>query len=557
MLIETIFAARDLRRAQEIVRVLLAHGLGDVAQRLGLVRGLRRAGVFLHIPRAKDLHDVPAPERMRHALEELGPAFVKLGQLLAGRTDLLPPEWTSELAQLREHAAPVEWTELRAQLEEDLGEDPGACFVDLDPKPISAASIAQVHRAKLHDGTPVVLKIRRPGIVPIVTADLRLMARLAEIAEREIPELRHFRPRALVRQFASTMRAELDLSVEARMSQRIARQLAHRTELVIPRVHDRFTRPRLCVQDHLDGPSIDRWLADGRPGPLDGHAVAVAGADVVLEMVFAHGLYHADPHGGNVLLLSGGRLGLVDFGMIGRLSPARRREFVALLGAVVERREADAARVLLEWSGDGDVDEALLAGDVTALLDRYEGARIADLDVSALLRDIAFLVRDNGLVLPSDVAMLLKVFVTLDGLGLALDPSFSMSEALEPFAARTLRSELSPIAFVRRGMDELGRVASELPNAAQALLARVRRGRFQIDVEVRRIDELNHALQRSVNRLTVGLVTSALIVGTSIALTVSGGPTLWGMPAFALLGFVSSLALGVGLLVSIARSGRE
>lgn len=556
MLLEALSTARDLRRAREIVSVLASHGLGDLAQRLGLVRGLRRAGTLLRIRRSEELHERPAPERMRLALERLGPTFVKLGQVLAGRTDLLPPEWTSELAKLREHASPIAWDELRVQLAEDLGADPHTVFRALDHEPLSAASIAQVHRAELEDGTPVVLKIRRPGIVATVTADLRLLARLAEIAEREIPELAPFKPRAIVRQFASALRAELDLGVEARLAPRMAAQLAHHAELVIPRVHDRFTTPRLLVQDHLDGPSVDRWLAAGRPGAHDAHAIAAAGAAIVLEMVFVHGLYHADPHGGNVLLLPDGRIGLIDFGMIGRLSSARRAEFLELLAAVVQRNDGEVARVLMQWTGDGEVDETLLASDVSALLDHHDAARLRDVDIRVLLQDIAALVRDNGLVLPADVALLLKVFVTLDGLGLALDPRFVMAEAIQPFVERTLRDARSPLSMLKRGLGEIGRAAGELPHGIRSALALLRRGRFQVEVDVRRLDQLGAALQKSVNRLTVGLVTSALIIGTSIALSVSGGPTLLGLPAFALLGFASSLVLGLALLVAIARSGR-
>lgn len=555
MLIETLSTARDLSRLREIVGVLARNGVGDLFTRLGFARALRRAGLALRIPRAASLGETPPEVRMRRALEELGPTFVKLGQLLSGRTDLLPPEWTSELAKLREHAAPVAWEEIRAQLTRDLGRPPEQVFASLDPKPLAAASIAQVHRARLADGSEVVLKVRRPGIVPRVAADLRLIARLAEIAEKELPEVRRLRPRAIARQFESSMRAELDLSLEARQLERIAGQIVARREIVIPRVHRRFTTPSLLVQEFLDGPSLDQWIAKGRPGHFDPHRIAAVGAATILEMVFVHGLYHADPHGGNVLVLPDGRLGLLDFGMVGRLTDERRREFLELLEAVVKSRAPEVALVLLDWAGDGEVDEALLNHDVALFLDRHVGARLADIDLSALLADIAVLVRDNGLALPADVAMLLKVFVTLDSLGLALDPDFALAREVEPFVDRLVRAERRPLALLRRGVGEIGRAVGELPRGLRPLLARLRHGRFHLEIELSRIEDLSHDFQRSVNRLTVGIVTAALIVGTSIALTVPSGSTVLGLPAFAFLGFASSLVLGVGLLVSIARSG--
>ena len=556
MLIEALAGARDLGRAQKIARVLVAHGLGDLAHRSGLVRGLRRAARSLQLPLTERLHDAPTAERLRRAFEELGPTFVKLGQLLAGRTDLLPPDWTAELAKLREHAAPVPWPELRAQLAEDLGAEPEAVFAAIEPIPLAAASIAQVHRARLADGTEVVLKIRRPGIVPVVAADLRLLQHVAEVVEREVPELARWRPCALARQLARSIRSELDLTLEARTGARIAAQIAHRPEFVIPRVEERFTTRRLLVLDFLPGQSLDRWIATGRAGEVDGHAIASLGAATVLEMVFVHGLYHADPHGGNVLLLPDGRLGLIDFGMVGRLSKARRRELLELLHAAIERREGDVVRVLLGWVLDGGVDESSVADDVAAFLDRWHGARLKDVDVTALLADVATLLRQNGLALPSDIALLLKLFVTLDDLGTALDPDFALAAEIEPFVERALREERSAVGRVRRGLAEIGRALDELPRSLSALVERVRQGRVAIQVDVRRLDQLGGDLRRSANRLTMGLITSALIVGTSIALTVAGGPELLGLPAFALLGFVSSLVLGVGLIVSIARSTR-
>lgn len=399
--------------------------------------------------------------------------------------------------------------------------------------------------------------MRRPGIEATVDADMRLLTRLAEIAESELPNLRRWRARAIVRQFASSIRSELDPSVEARLAQRVAQQLADRREIVIPRVYAQFTTRRLVVQEFLDGPSIDQWIAQGRPGGFDASAIAEAGASIVLEMVFVHGLYHADPHGGNVLILPDGRLGLLDFGMVGRHSKERRREFLDLLAALVQRRGRAAVQILLEWSHEGDVDEALLELDVDALLGRYYGVGLEDIDVTALLGDITALVRDNGLFLPADVAMLLKLFITLDGLGLALDPKFNMAAAIEPFLERTSREARSPFAILRRGVSEIGHAVGDLPRGLRPLLSRLRRGRFQIDIDVKRLEPFRETLQKSANRVTIGLVTSALIVGTSIALTVSGGPTLFGLPAFASLGFASSLVLGVALLLSIARSGRN
>jgi ubiquinone biosynthesis protein len=313
----------------------------------------------------------------------------------------------------------------------------------------------------------------------------------------------------------------------------------------------------LCVQDYVEGRSLDAWLANGRAGSGEGQRIAQAGARIVLEMVFVHGLYHADPHGGNVLLMPDGRLALLDFGMIGRLSAARRAEFFDFLSAVAARREERAVDILLDWAGPNEVDETLLAADVAAFLDRYHGSTLREIDLAALLGDVAALLRDNELSLPVDVAMLLKLFITLEDLGRSLDPGFKMAAEVEAFVASEMEQAKSPLGMLRRGFHEFERVATSLPHDLRPLLARLRRGRFRLELELSRLDRFSRDIERSVNRLTIGLVTSALIVGTSVALTVPGGARVWGFPAVALLGFVSSLVLGLGLLVAIVRSGHK
>jgi len=557
MLREALSTARDLGRLHEIASVLVRHGLGDVVRRLGIAGLLERAGKVLRWEATAGLSQKAPQQHFREALEDLGPTFVKLGQILAGRTDLLPPEWTDELAKLHEQATRVPQDQIRAQVVADLGADPDELFSHFESEPLAAASIAQVHRAELPDGTPVVLKIRRPGIRAVVEADLRLMRRMAELVHNEMPEMRRFRPRNLVRQFERTLLNELDLRMEARNVERLARTLDGADNIVIPRVHSQYTCEQLIVLDYLGGTSVDEWLRAGRPGDADPKEVARVGADVVLRMVLVEGFFHADPHPGNVLLLADGRLGLLDFGMVGRLSETRRIEFIQLLFGVVERRELEVVDLLLGWSPDAETEIDQLTQDTLALLDRYHGVPLKHLDLTAMLTDVAALLRDNNLFLPNDVALLLKVFITLDSLGRKLDPDFEMVSHVEPFARRVLRAYWSPGAVARRGALQLGQLLVGLPNDVKRLLISARRGRFKLEIDMRRLETFGQQINRSANRLTVGVVTSALIVGTAIALTVSGGPTIFGLPLFAFLGFLGSIGTGVWLLWSILRSAKR
>jgi ubiquinone biosynthesis protein len=555
---ESLDRARDLARLGEIAGVLGAHGLGELTRRLGLSLVLRRAGMVLRRSETDRAEKEPQV-RLREAFERLGPTFVKLGQLLAGRSDLLPRTWTEELARLREEVAPVPWEELRLQLEQDLGQDPARLFARLDREPLAAGSIAQVHRAELADGTRVVLKIRRPRIEEVVSADLRLLARVAEWAE-ERGALRAYGPRQVVRHFARVLRGELDLRREARNAERLEAGLPPGGRLVIPRIHGRFTRERLCVMDELEGPSLGEWIRSGKPGACDPGAIARDGTEAILRMVFVQGVFHADPHAGNVMLLPDGRLGLLDFGQVGYLSEARRAEFLELLLAVVERRPPDAAQVVLGWA-TGEPDPELFEQDCAEFIDRYRFLPLRELRAGELVQDIHALVRENGLVLPPDVALLLKVFLTLEDLGRALDPSFVASEHVQPFLGRgpgerASGGRFSPLQLVRQSAGELRRLLAALPRDLRALRSSLQRGRLKVELNLRSLERFSGELDRSVNHLTIGIITAALIVGTSVAMTVTGGPRLLGLPAFGLVGFLSSLAVGLWWIVVSHRRGR-
>ena len=557
MLLDVLIAAEDLGRLQEITRILIQSGFEDLAQRMGLLGLLQRTGRLLRIERADHISRGGTPERARHALESLGPTFVKLGQVLASRADLMPPEWIEEFSQLQSNVGSIPWEDLRPQLEEDLGQAPEQVFQDLEIEPLAAGSIAQVHRANLPDGRPVVLKIRRPGISKKVAADLRLLERLAEILERELSEFRRFRPVMVVRQFARSIKAELDFNIEARSMQQIARNLEDITDLEIPEVFGEYTSRRLLVLAYVDGHPADAWIRGERRDEFDGEHLAKVGAEAILRMVFIDGFYHADPHPGNVLFLPGGRIELLDFGMVGRLSETRRQQFTLLLAAIVERDEEGLVDTLLEWSDGGEADIELLNQDCREFLDHYAASELEDLDVAAMLQDITRIVRENDLILPADVAGMIKVFLTLEGLGRRLDPKFSLDEHIDPIARKMMQEMSSPRRLVERNWRDLRRLAIALPRDVRKVVQRLRRSGFKLEFDLKRLDEFGRQLDRSANRITVGLITSALIVGTSIAMTIDSGPTFFGLPILGFFGFGTSFGIGLMLLWSILRSGNR
>jgi len=557
MLIETLGAARDLGRLNEIAGVLVRHGFGDTVRRLGLADALERAGHALHRDHAADLARLEPPVQTRLAIEELGPTFVKLGQILAGRADLFGPDWIAEFARLHSHVPAVPIDDLRAQLREDLGDEPEAVFERFDVEPLAAASIAQVHRARTKAGDEVIVKIRRPGIREIIEADLRLLDRLAAVAESELPALQPYRPRQLVRELARSLQRELDLAAECHNAERIAGNLAVLPHVLIPKVHWEYTHERINVQAYIDGipgSDLDRISADG----LDRLLLARSGAQAVLKMIVEDGFFHADPHPGNVFYLQGNRIAFIDFGMVGRLSARRREELLQLLLGLVEREPQAVADVLLDWTGDGHgANLGVLEGEIEAFVDQYHGTPLADLHLGQMLADVTTILREHRLALPSDLALLIKAFISLEGMGRGLDPGFHMATEALPILRQVMRARYRPKALGKRAWQTLRRglaLAEQIPHDVSRALRNLRRGRMQLHIDLAHLKRVGDQLDRAANRLSLALVIAALIIGSSIVMTVSGGPTLFGLPAFGFLGFCGAVLGGVWLVRSIWRS---
>ena len=560
MLLGPSDTARDLGRLQEIVAVLVRHGLGDAVRRMGWADLLEKAGRLVHWESAAELARLSPPLQVRRAFEELGPTFVKFGQILAGRADLLGPEWIAEFEKLHSRVPAVPYDVLLAQLVDDLGGDPHEVFAWFDEKPLAAASIAQVHRARLHDGTEVVVKVRRPGIRPIVEADLRLLERLAALAARQWPELQPYRPVELVREFGQSLRRELDLATECRLAERVSANFRERPEIVIPKVYWDWTHERVNVQQFIDGiPGDD--LARVEQEGLSRSLLAQRGAQAVVKMVVEDGLFHADPHPGNVFYLPDNRIAFIDFGMVGRLSERRRGELLRLMLGLVQRDPSAVAEVLLNWTdGHAETHEDVLDADVEAFIDTYHGVPLAQLSLAAMLGDVTGILRKHQLRLPPDLALLIKAFVSVEGMGRHLDPDFHMAAQALPLLKRAVRMRYRPKALLQRGWGSWRRIIglmADLPDDLSRLLRGVRHGGVQVHIDVRHLDRVGDQLDRAASRLTVGLVVAALIVGSSIVMTVRGGPMLFGLPAFGLLGFLGAIAGALWLFRSIGRSGRH
>jgi ubiquinone biosynthesis protein len=559
MIWEALSAVRDLGRLHDIASILIRYGFGDVVSRAGLGHFLERAGKALHWKYPGEMPHLEPPQRIRRALEEMGPTFIKLGQILATRTDLFQPEWIREFEKLQDQAPALPFEALEQQLIEDLGAPADEIFPELEKKPLAAASIAQVHRARLDDTTLVVVKIRRPGIEQIIEADLRLLERLARILESEIAELRRYRPLEIVHQFTLSMRRELDLAVECRNAERIAANFKDKPEIIVPKVYWERVSERVNVQQFIQGIAGRDQRAIDAAG-LNRSLLATRGADAVLQMVLIDGLFHADPHPGNIIYLPDNRIAFIDFGMVGRLSESRRDEVIDLLHSVVNRDCAGVVDVLLEWSGEAYIDTTILSTEVDLFIDTYHGVPLKALNMASMLADLTTLMREHQLALPPDLTLLFKALITLEGMGRQLDPDFDMISTAAPFLERAMLARYRPDILAKRGLRQFAGIldiVTGMPQDLRRLVKSLRGGALKINVGVTELNHFGWQLDRAASRLTIGMITSALIIGSSIVMTVSGGPTLFGLPVFGFLGFLGAGFGGVWLMLSIWRGKHD
>ncbi|MCW6533700.1 ABC1 kinase family protein [Sphingomonas lycopersici] len=501
-----LVAGRDRNRLAEILRVASRFGLGMLLARLGLEQ------MELEDEGADEPQSLP--RRTRLALEALGPTFVKLGQILATRGDLLPPEWIAELEKLHSSAPTLPFEELREAVEAALGQPPETAFAQFDVAPLAAASMAQVHRATLHEGRQVVLKIRRPGIRPRMEADLRLIAQLAAIAEAASAEARRFAPSALMRQLAEAVLEELDFTVEGRNADRLRADFAGEPRVVVPEIHWAWTSETLLVMDYVEGiaPRDGDTL---RAAGIDPAAIAELGADLVLDMVLVNGRFHGDPHPGNLLCLPGDRIALLDLGMIGHVSPRRREEFIGFTQALNAGDPAQLADVLSAWSVGSGVSPDRVQAAAERLIARHGGGRLV---LSAVVTDFMALIRDEGMTLPSDLLLIFKALITVDGVLSGIQPDFDLSEAMQRSSLRIARKRLSPehwMPTVQALAWELSKIGDDAPRLLRAAIRRLEAD----PAGTASTREERAAIASAARLIAVAILVAALVVAGAVLLS--------------------------------------
>ena len=541
-------------RYREVASILSRHGLGVVTSGLGIGRVVPfHWGLLRH---ARRHTPYSTAEHVRLALEELGTTAIKLGQILSTRQDLIPAEFAIEFEKLRDRVPPVPSDAIIATIERELCCSAQELFREFNPVPLAAASIGQVHAATLSDGTPVVVKVRKPGVSETVAVDLAIMADLAKRAVRQ-DLLPGYDLEALVDDFSWTLRAELDYIREGRNADRLREILADDPRVVIPQIHWQFTTASVLVMDHIEGTRIgDVALLDS--AGLDRSPMARTSAEVLMAQVFEAGFFHADPHPGNFLVLADGRIAMLDFGMVGQLDEELRHLFWQLLIATV-RQDATAVTDGLESLGvlRSPATRDAVRRDMHHLLERYYGLSIDQFEISDYIENLVSIVRRHRLQLPPELALLLKTIAMSEGLWRQLDPAFNSSSVAEPFAAHAASEMYSPRAWGKRLLRASGdtvELGAYLPGQLRRIASRLDRGEFEVTLRHRDLDETLNRLSSMVTRLSMAIVAAAFILGLPMLATAYEPP---GWSAIAPVWFVGGVLSAVTLIGRLAFAGRR
>lgn len=550
---------RHLNRYRHILAVFFRYGFGDLVERLRIDQYIEIGLQLISRKRRDRIEKLGRAERVRMAVEELGPTFIKLGQVLSTRPDLAPPDMVREFSRLLDKAATFPFSQARAILISEFGRAPEEIFRSIEETPLASASIGQVHRAELKNGEPVAVKIQRPGIRKIIEVDLEIMLHLATLMERHIEEMFLQRPVRIVEEFARALENEIDYSIEASNMTRISRGFLGDPTVYIPRVFQEFSTSRVLTTELVEGVKVSDLPGLERAG-LDRKIITDRGADLCLRQIFIHGFFHADPHPGNIFVLPGNVICLLDFGMVGSVNRQTRETFVNLVESVVRQDESRAAQVLLgltEWTEEPS--RGALERDVADFMSKHLHKPMKEIEFGRMLHDLLALVSRHRLRIPPDIFLMLKALGTLEGVARGLDPDFDMVAKAAPFIKRVMMERYSPERLAGIGLDffsSMGKFMQQFPGDLLEIARMIRQHKLSVRTEDQGLHTTLATFDQISNRLAFSIVIAALLIGSALIVISEIPPLIYGISMIGIIGFFAAAFMGVWLLIAILRKGR-
>jgi len=550
---------RHLSRYRQILAVLFKYGFGDLIDVLKIDQYIEVGLQMISRKRREPMGKQARSERVRMAFEELGPTFIKLGQVLSTRPDLVPVDFVEELTKLQDEVPPSPFEEIGQIIQLELGSPPEELFEVFEKAPLASASIGQVHKARFADGEEVAVKVQHPGIRKTIEVDLEIMLHLATLMERHIEELSLHRPVKIVEEFAKTIEKEMDYSIEATNMERFAGNFLDDPTVYVPKVFRETTTERVLTMEYVEGikvSEIDRLEMAG----LDRKAICARGTDFLLKQVFNYGFFHADPHPGNIFVLPNNVICLLDFGMVGVVDRYTREEFVDLVDSVVSQDELRATQVLLKiTSYDDEPDIRLLEREVADFMGRHLYKSLKDIELGKLLQHLLELASRHRLRIPPDIFFMMKAFGTIEGVGLQLDPDFDMIAQTAPFIEQIKLARFAP----QRISEDIFRISGELlqfiqkfPRDMLEITRLIRQQRLSVKFENQSLEVMLGTYDQISNRISFSIIIAALVIGSALIVISEIPPLIYGISMIGIFGFLAAALMGIWLLVAILRRGR-
>ncbi len=499
------------------------------------------------------------PERARQVLEELGPTYVKFGQILSVRQDIISIEYANEFAKLQDSVSPFDFNDASLLIRQELGGTIEDLFLEFEHEPIAAASIGQVHRAKLHDGTDVVVKVQRPGIKKVIETDIDIMYSIAEFAEEHIHDAKLYRPTDVVDEFSRSIHAEIDYTQEARNADRFLTNFEDDPHIYIPKVYWDFCSERVLTLEFIEGTKSSDFERLEELG-FDRNDIATYGAKAFMKQIYEDGFFHADMHPGNVIIMDDGKIALIDFGMVGHLSDDMRNSMIDSLIATSKGDIDVFIEILRDFDAiSEDVNLPELKVDIEYLLDKYYGRSLKQLDLSTMMVEMIGALRKHQVKVPTSFALLSKGMMTISGFGSLMVPDFNVTILAEPYARKLMTNRMRPKSVISGAFKDVwnfARMVHKVPTQVTHILDSAEKGYMNIKFEHGGLDRIVSELDVASNRLSLSFIVAALIVGSSLIIQTDMEPSVWGVPLLGVLGFSIAGFFGMGLVIYILRTGR-
>lgn len=549
---------RHIGRYGEIVSVLVKYGFGDLLSRLNLEKYISIGKKFLRVKQRKQLEDISRWDRIRMALEELGPTFIKLGQFASNRPDILPAELIAALEALQDAVPHFPEQDAIRIIEKELGKPTWALFETFEEKPFASASMAQVHKATLKSGMEVAVKVQRPRISDSLSVDLEIMYHLAALIEKHFQNLEAFNPIQLVDEFSAAIKKELDFTIEAFHIDHFASNFKDDPTIYIPKVFHELTGKRVITTELIHGIKITNIKSLLQAG-LDPKEISSRGASIVLKQIFMHGFFHADPHPGNILIKPGNVVCFLDLGMTGILTPTTRERLSAIIVGIASRNPQKIVKTLYDMAEQQLERKEELEYEVAELIQEYASRSLANINIGEILNRLSKLLIVHKLKIMPGFYLLVKAMVTIEGIGYKLDPGFNMMEHLEPFAERLAKEQYDAVHLAKEGIDtlqDLFFLLRDFPSESRDIVQMIKSGRLKIGFEHKGLDPMMRKFDQLINRLVFGLVLAALVIGSSIVVLSKSPPLYHGLPVIGIIGFIAAFIMAFWLLISILRHER-